>query len=89
MQKIEQLKTQFGSSQKDLTELKDFVKTEFNIVLDDITKLGKELKEDVGQISLKHKEQLAETYKRSKEHTLEAWKKVSPSKAEKEENVQS
>ena len=82
LQKIEALKAQFGSSPKDLGELKDFVKTEFSAIIDDLSKLGKELKEDVSSISVKHKDQLAETFKRSKEHTLEAWKKVNPSKTE-------
>ena len=77
-----QLKSQFGSSQKDFGELKEFVKTELNTVIEDLSKLGKELKEDVTQISGKHKEHLTETFKRSKEHTLEAWKKVVPVKAD-------
>ena len=64
-------------SQKDLTDLKDFVKTEVNAVIEDLSKFGKELKDDVSQISVKHKDQLTETFKRSKEHTLEAWNKVS------------
>ncbi|WP_180063203.1 hypothetical protein [Acinetobacter sp. YH16042] len=81
LNKLDQLKVQFGSSQKDFSELKEFVKTEFNTVIDDLSKLGKELKEDVTQISGKHKDHLTETFKRSKEHTLEAWKKVSPVKA--------
>lgn len=82
LNKLDQLKVQFGSSQKDFSELKEFVKTEFNTVIDDLSKLGKELKEDVTQISGKHKDHLTETFKRSKEHTLEAWKKISPVKAE-------
>ncbi|WP_180177520.1 hypothetical protein [Acinetobacter sp. YH12039] len=82
LNKLDQLKVQFGSSQKDFSELKEFVKTEFNTVIDDLSKLGKELKEDVTQISGKHKDHLTETFKRSKEHTLEAWKKVSPVKAD-------
>ena len=45
-----------------------------------LSKLGKELKEDVSQISSKHKDQLNETFKRSKEHTLEVWNKVVPAK---------
>ena len=51
-------------------------------IIEDLSKLGKELKEDVSSISVKHKDQLAETFKRSKEHTLEAWIKVNPSKTE-------
>ena len=82
LQKLDQFKAQFGTSQKDFGELKEFVKTEFNTVIEDLSKLGKELKEDVSQISGKHKEQLTETFKRSKEHTLEAWKKVAPVKVD-------
>ena len=75
--RLETIKGQLSNSQKDLTELKEFVKTEFTAVLDDLTKLGKELKGDVSEISVKHKDQLTETFKRSKEHTLDAWNKVS------------
>ena len=46
-------------------------------MIEDLSKFGKELKDDVSQISVKHKDQLTETFKRSKEHTLEAWNKVS------------
>ena len=60
-----------------MAELKEFVKAEFNAVIEDLSKLGKELKDDVSQISVKHKDHLAETLKRSKEHTLDVWKKVS------------
>lgn len=77
LQRIEVIKTQFGTSQHDFAELKDFVKAEFNLVVDELFNLGKELKGDVSQISTKHKEHLSETLKRSKEHTLEAWNKVS------------
>lgn len=77
LQRIDVIKTQFGSSQKDFAELKDFVKSEFNLVLDELLNLGKELKGDVSQISTKHKDHLSETFKRSKEHTLDAWNKVS------------
>lgn len=87
LQKIELLKSHFGTSQKDFTELKAFVKTEFNAVLDDLSKLGKDLKADVSEISGKHKEQITETFKRSKEHTLEAWKKVNPVKADAQDST--
>ena len=87
LQKIELLKSHFGTSQKDFTELKTFVKTEFNAVLDDLSKLGKELKADVSEISGKHKEQITETFKRSKEHTLEAWKKVNPVKVDAQDST--
>ena len=71
------IKSQVNLSQKDLIELKDFIKAELNTVVEDLSKLGKALKQDVSQISLKHKDQLTDTFKRSKEHTLEAWQKVS------------
>ena len=63
--------------------MKEFVKSELNSVIDELSKMGKELKEDVSQISVKHKDHLAETFKRSKEHTLDVWKKVSEKAEEK------
>lgn len=77
LRRIEVIKAQFSGSQKDLKELKAFIKTEANVVLEELSKLGNELKGDVSQISLKHKLHITETLKRSKEHTLEAWHKVS------------
>ena len=73
LQRIEGLK---GLKGADLNELTAFVKSEINAVIEDLSKLGKELKQDVSEISLKHKEQLTETLHRSKEHTIEAWSKV-------------
>lgn len=75
---IEGLKEQLLGSQKDLTELKAFIKTEFNTVIEDLSKLGKELKDDVSQISSKHKVHLTDTFKRSKDSTIEVLKKVNP-----------
>ena len=43
----------------------------------ELSKLVKEIKNDVGQISTKHKDHLTETLKRSKENTIEVWNKVS------------
>lgn len=77
LNRLEIIKSQVNLSQKDLIELKGFVKAELNVVIEELTKLGREIKQDVSQISLKHKDQLTETFKRSKEHTLEAWNKVS------------
>ena len=77
LSRIDVVKGQVNLSPKDILELKDFIKEELNTVLDDLSKLGQALKQDVSQISLKHKEQLTSTLKRSKEHTLEAWHKVS------------
>ncbi len=77
LQRIEIIRSKFGSSQNDLGELNQFVKTELNSVLEQLINLGKELKEDVGQISIKHKDHLSEAFKRSKENTLDAWNKLS------------
>lgn len=76
LNRIDVIKGQFNHSQQDLFDLKDFIKAELNLVLEDLNKLTKELKDDVSQISLKHKDHLTETYQRSKKHTLEAWSKV-------------
>ena len=81
LQRIDTLKEQIFGSQKELkelTELKSFIKTEFNAVIEDLSNLGKELKEDVSQISTKHKEHLTDTFKRSKDSTIEVLKKVKP-----------
>jgi len=78
LQRIDTLKEQIFDSQKELTELKSFIKTEFNAVFEDLSNLGKELKEDVSQISTKHKEHLTDTFKRSKDSTIEVLKKVKP-----------
>ena len=76
LQRIELLKNQFNVSQQNFGELKAFVKSELTAVIDDLSKFGQELKQDVTQISGKHKENLIETFKRSKENTLDVWKKV-------------
>ena len=76
LQRIELLKNQFNVSQQNFGELKAFVKSELTAVIDDLSKFGQELKQDVTQISGKHKEHLTETFKRSKENTLDVWKKV-------------
>ena len=44
IQRIDVIKQQFNYSQKDLTELKAFVKSEINAVIVDLSKFGKELK---------------------------------------------
>lgn len=76
LQHIELLKRQFNVSQQNFGELKAFVKSELTVVIGDLSKFGQELKQDVTQISGKHKEHLTESFKRSKENTLEVWKKV-------------
>lgn len=75
--RVDVIKGQVNLSQQDLAELKSFVKAELAIVLEELSKLAKEIKDDVSQISAKHKDQLTGTLKRSKEHTLEVWHKVS------------
>lgn len=75
--RVDVIKGQVDLSQQDLTELKGFVKAELTSVLDELSKLVKEIKNDVGQISTKHKDHLTETLKRSKENTIEVWNKVS------------
>ena len=76
VQRLDVIKSQFSTSQKDLVELADFLKSELSILVKELTEVGKEIREDVSQISSKHKVQLTETLKRSKDHTLEVWNKV-------------
>lgn len=76
LQHFDSIKLQLLNSQKDLVELTQFAKAELNTIVEELTKLGSELKDDVSEISTKHKEHLTETLKRSKESGLEAWNKV-------------
>lgn len=46
------------------------------VVLDDLIKLGKELKGDVSEILVKYKDQLIEMFKCLKEYILDVWNKV-------------
>lgn len=78
LQRIDGLKGQLFGSQKELTELKTLIKTEFTAVIEELSHLGKELKDDVSQLSSKHKEHLTDTFKRSKDSTVEILKKVKP-----------
>lgn len=73
LQRVDSIKEQWFGSQK---ELKNFIKIEFTAVLEDLYSLGKEFKQDVTQISSKHKELLTGTLKRSKDSTIEVLKKV-------------
>lgn len=75
--RIEVIKGQFQDTQHDLSELKNFVRTELDHVLNDFTVLSHEIKKDITEISTKHKAQIVETFKRSKDHTLDIWYKVS------------
>lgn len=75
--RIEVIKGQFQNTKHDLSELKSFVRTELDNVLNDFTVLSHEIKQDVTEISTKHKAQIVETFKRSKDHTLDIWHKVS------------
>ena len=76
LEKFDDLKAQLDASQKDFFELKQFVKQELHLLIDELTKMSKALKADVNDISIKHKAHLADTFKRSKHHTLEVWHKV-------------
>ncbi len=77
LDRIDFIKEHVDVSQKDLTELRAFLKAELNLLWDELNKFGKELKADVSQISMKHKTHIADTFKRSKAHTVDAWHKVS------------
>lgn len=76
VQRIEALKTQFPLSQADLIELKDTLKAEMNTVLDDVTQVSKALKQDLSDISIKHKEQLSDTIKHAKETVVDAFSAI-------------
>ena len=70
------IQLQIKHSQHDLIELKNFIKNELTMVVDDLNQFSKELKIDVSKISLKHKDQLSETLKRSKGNMLQVWNKM-------------
>jgi len=50
------IKAQFSTSQEGLSDLKNALKAEINALIEDLTKVSKELKGDISQISLKHKD---------------------------------
>ncbi|SSQ13406.1 Uncharacterised protein [Acinetobacter baumannii] len=70
------IKAQFNTSQEGLNELKNTLKAEINALIEDLTKVTKELKGDISQISLKHKDSLTESLKRTKNNAVEAWNKA-------------
>lgn len=70
------IKAQFNTSQEGLNELKNTLKAEINVLIEDLTKVTKELKGDISQISLKHKDSLSESLKRTKNNAVEAWNKA-------------
>lgn len=70
---FDQLKALNGN---DLVELKAFAKTELNTLVEDLAQLTQEIKQDVSEISLKHKDHLTQTLKRSKDNTLQVWSKT-------------
>ncbi len=76
LQRIEVIKSQLNSSQGNLFELKNALKTELNALIEDLTKVSKELKDDISQISVKHKDTLVGSFKRTKDQAVEAWNKV-------------
>ncbi len=59
-----------------MNELKNTLKAEINALIEDLTKVTKELKGDISQISLKHKDSLTESLKRTKNNAVEAWNKA-------------
>ncbi len=76
LQRIEVIKTQLNSSQGNLVELKDAFKTELNVLIEDLSKVSKELRDDISQISVKHKGTLVGSFKRTKTQAVDAWNKV-------------
>lgn len=70
------IKAQFSTSQEGLSDLKNALKAEINALIEDLTKVSKELKGDISQISLKHKDSLSESIKRTKNNAVEAWNKA-------------
>lgn len=75
------LKEQLPLSTQDLTELKAVLQAEFNTVLEEIGQVSKEIKQDLSDISSKHKEQLVEIFQRSKGTAVDAISKVSGQKS--------
>ena len=75
-QRLEIIKKQFSTSKSDLFEFAQFLKAECGVLVKELTEVTQEIREDVVQISLKHKENLVETLKRSKANTLDVWNKV-------------
>ncbi|WP_343682040.1 hypothetical protein [Acinetobacter baylyi] len=76
VKRLEVIKSQFNHSQGDLLELVTVLKNELVNLSDDLGKIGKEVKKDINQVTLKHKDTLTDVLKRSKEHALEAWSKA-------------
>ena len=76
LQRLDVIKAQFSTSQEGLSELKNALKAEINALIEDLTKVSKELKGDISQISLKHKDSLSESIKRTKNNAVEAWNKA-------------
>ena len=75
-QRLDIIKKQFSTSKNDLLEFAQFLKAECGVLVGNLTEVSKEIREDVAQISLKHKENLVETFKRSKNNTVHVWNKV-------------
>lgn len=74
--RLSQISTHFPLSNEDVLYIKDTLKTEFANVLEEVTQTSKEIKQDLTEISLKHKEHLSETLKRSKDQAFEAFSKI-------------
>lgn len=76
VQRVESLKAQFPLSQEDLISLKDKLAAEISAILEDVTKVSKEIKQDITEISVKHKDQLAGTLSHAKETVVDAVKSI-------------
>ena len=76
VKRLDIIKSQFNHSQGDLSELVTVLKNEIVQLSDDLGKIGKEVKQDINQVTLKHKDTLSDVLKRSKEHALDAWSKA-------------
>ena len=61
---------------KSIEEFISQKKNELNALIEDLTKVSKELKDDISQISVKHKDTLVGSFKRTKDQAVEAWNKV-------------
>jgi hypothetical protein len=70
------IKTQLNSSQGNLVELKNALKVELNSLIEELTQVSKEIKDDINQISVKHKDTLVGSFKRTKVQAVDAWNKV-------------
>ena len=76
LQRIDLLKAQLPLNQEDLVSLKDTLKTEVSAIIEDVSLVSKELKQDLTELSAKHKDSISATLQRTKDHTLDVWNKL-------------